>query len=190
MANNGRKRKSNLGETGVGSIRLAGMTVHELPIAEAHLAKLQLPGALELERQAKIANVRARYPRHDVGYIEARIREAKGMMVKFRTRRDGIRSQREQYKVLLTEAEKRDAKIAGLPDDANREASIKALREEHGPWEAQGLRDQIVLFDESVERFDATIETEQASVDELSALLGECRSRDREIARMGERTTT
>lgn len=188
MSGNGRKRKSNIGDVGVDSIRLGGMTVDELPIAEAHLVKMQLPGARELERTAKIAGVRARYPQQDVGYLEARIREAKGMIATFRQQRDGVRSQREQYGILLTEAEKRDKEIAHLADDDIRDECVKALREEYGPWEVEGLRNQITLFDESVARFDETIEREQASIDELSEVLGLCRARDKEIARLGERT--
>ena len=110
------------------------------------------------------------------------------MMVTFRTQRNGVKSQREQYSILLAQARKRNEIIEaeGMLMTPER---LKELREEYGPWEVKGLADQIVLFDESVERFDATIQTEQASVDELSEVLGLCRARDREIARLGERTT-
>ena len=83
-----KKPSSNIGEVGVDSVRIGGMTPDDLPIGEGHQAALQLPGARELERQGKIANVRARYPMHDVAYLESRITEARGMIATFRQRRD------------------------------------------------------------------------------------------------------
>lgn len=180
------KQTPNIGEVGVKSIRLGGMKVDDLPIAEAHFAKEQLPLSEEDIRQNEIAAVRARYPTQPVEAINGRIREARGMAVTFRQRRDEIHKQRQVYVALLQDVKKRDVKIAKLdPKDDKYPDRVKLLNDQYGPWQEDGLRIQLGQFDDSIDRFAEMIEREQKSIDELSELIGECRARDKELARLG-----
>lgn len=182
------KVTSNIGQTGVESIRLGGMRIDDLPIGEAAKAKLQLPEALAVERQNNIESIKARYPQQDVKYLESRIREARGMIAQFRQQRDNIVNQCTEYRMLLRDAEKREKEIADAKNRLTGEelkAEIKTLTAKYGPWQVEGLKSQLIQFDEAIKRFDATIEREQASINELTELLGECRSRDKELTRLG-----
>jgi chromosome segregation ATPase len=182
------KISSNVGETGARSIRLGGMKVGDLPIAESANAKMQLPKVEEDEKQSEIDNIKARYPTQNVAYLEARIREARGMISKFREQCNSIGSNREQYRMLLRDAESREELIGIARDNLEGEAlesQIKILTDKYGPWQVDGLRKQIDQFGESIERFEETIEQEQRSIDKMTELLGECRARDKELRRIG-----
>jgi hypothetical protein len=183
------RTKSNKGEVGVKSIRIAGMKFDDLPIAESALAKQQLPEAEKNEKENQIANIKARYPTQNVNYLIGRIREARGMIARFQQERNRIGHDRLQYKVLLSDAEKRDIEIEDLKqqdlgeEDFN--AKVRELNKRYGPWQVKGLSDQILQFEDSIRRFDETIQREQEVIDELSELLGECRARDKELSRLG-----
>jgi chromosome segregation ATPase len=178
----------NIGQTGVKSIRLGGMTIDDLPIGEAARAKMQLPRAEEDERQAVIDAVRARYPKQGVDYLRSRIQEARGNIAKFREQLTRLGGEREQYRILLHDARQRENGIEAARGQLEGEAlraRIKELTVKHGPWQVEGLKRQIGQFGESIERFEATIEREQTSIDELTELLGQCRARDKELTRLG-----
>lgn len=180
------KQKPNIGEVGAKSIRLGGTKIDDLPIAEAHFAKQQLPAALATEQENEIAGIRERYPTQPVAALEGRIREARSMIARFRQQLEQVRTERQKYVALLRDVKKRDVEIAKLDSNAfEYRDSVKRLNDQYGPWQENGLRTQIGQFDESLERFSETIEQEQASIDELSEVLGECRARDKELARLG-----
>jgi hypothetical protein len=182
------KETPNIGLTGVESIRLRGMKIDDLPIAEAAKAKAQLAAAEEDERQSKIDDIKARYPTQGVEYLASRIVEARQNIAKFQQERTRIVRDQEEYRMLLRDTKKRDEKIEEAKSQLSGDAldeKIKVLTKEFGPWQRQGLETQLEQFGESIQRFEATIQREQELVDELTELLGQCRSRDKELARVG-----
>lgn len=182
------KGTPNIGQYGVKSIRLKGMTVDELPIAEAAIAKAQIPIAEEDARKQLIENIKARYPTQDVQYIESRIEEARRNIVRFREQMVRIGSSREEYQMLLHDAKQREKKIKSARkamDGEELTAEIKALIKEHGPWQVEALKTQMEQFSESISRFESTITEEQEAIDKLSELLGLCKARDKELMRLG-----
>jgi chromosome segregation ATPase len=178
----------NVGETGVKSIRLGGMTIDDLPIGESARAKEQLPKVEEDERQQQIEDVKARYPTQSVDYIRSRVREARQNISKFQEQRNRIGRDREEYNILLHDAKERDKRIAEVESQLSgdeAEEEIKKLNDQYGLWNTEKLGKQIEQFGESIDRFDAAVKQEQESIDELTELLGQCRARDKELARLG-----
>lgn len=182
------KQTPNIGQYGTKSIRLQGMELSDLPIAEAAQAKMQLPEAQEAERQGVIADIKARYPTQRVDYLKSRIQEARHNISKFQQELTRIGGEREQYNILLHDARQRE-ELVGIAkkelDGETLKAEIKKLTSKYGPWQLEGLQTQIGQFGESIERFNAALVQEQKSIDELVELLGQCRARDKELARVG-----
>jgi hypothetical protein len=164
------------------------MTVGDLPIAEAAHAKSQLPAAEEAERQAVIEGIKARYPTQSVAYLKSRIQEARGNVVKFQRELTRIGGDREHYRMLLRDVEQREKLLAVAQQELAGEAldaERKKLINSYGPWQLEGLRTQIIQFGESIDRFERVIAREQGAIDRLVELLGQCRARDKELARIG-----
>lgn len=182
------KTTPNIGQYGIGSIRLRGMKIDDLPIAEAARVKAQMPQVEADAYQQLINNIKARYPSQDCAYLESRIREARGSIGKFREQAIKLGAQREEYRMLLRDAKKRDRKIRKLPEslpETDRQSRIRELNDEYGPWQRKGLESQIGTFGESIKRFEDAAKKEQSSIDEMVELLGQCRARDKELTRIG-----
>lgn len=167
-------------------MRLGGMVVDDLPIAEGAAAAEQLPAARETERRNVVEGILARYPDHSVTYLEGRIREARSNIIAFKRERSGVDSQRGEYQSILALCQHRDKLIAAIPeDDPELGAKTKALQSQFGLYQVEGLEKQIVQFGESAERFDQAIAREQADIAELRELVGLCKARDKELANLG-----
>jgi phage shock protein A len=162
------------------------MKVDNLPIAESLSVREQLPDAIETQRLNAIEDVKARYPRQSVGYLEARVREALSNITKFRQQKSLIQSQRSSYLPILARAREREKQENLIEaDDPERAGKIQALHREFNPYDVAGLEQQLRQFDESVERFEGTITEEQDTISELRELIGQCKARDQELARLG-----
>lgn len=182
------KITSNIGQTGVESIRIGGMLPADLPIAESAQAKEQMPLAEEDAKKQLVKNIKARYPPQDVEYLRSRIREARGNIAKFQEQRNRIASSREEYRMLLHDVKKRDKRIRKAEEELGGdalEAEIKAATAEYGPWQRVGLERQLGQFGESIQRFEDVVKVEQKAIDELTELLGQCRARDKELVHLG-----
>lgn len=70
------KPTSNIGVSGIESIRISGLMIQDLPMLAAAHAKQQMPLALDNARKQKIKTVIALYPTQPVEALEARIRES------------------------------------------------------------------------------------------------------------------
>ena len=70
------QKDSNKGTTGLESIRLNGMKIDNLPIAEGAHTKAQWADIQEADKQNTITNIRAKYPTQTVAWVTGAIREA------------------------------------------------------------------------------------------------------------------
>ncbi len=68
---------SNIGETGITSIRVNGVRLNELPIAEQHEARSQLVLAEDAEREQKIKSVLATYPPYQISALNAQVKTSR-----------------------------------------------------------------------------------------------------------------
>ena len=66
---------SNIGEEGIASIRIGGMKIEDLPLANAHDVKMQMPLVEDTIRQNKIEDLIAKYPKQKVDYLQSRMKE-------------------------------------------------------------------------------------------------------------------
>ena len=66
---------SNVGEEGIASIRIGGMKIEDLPLANAHDVKMQMPLVEDTIRQNKIEDLIAKYPKQKVDYLQSRMKE-------------------------------------------------------------------------------------------------------------------
>jgi hypothetical protein len=68
---------SNIGLEGIDSIRIGGMKIEDLPLANAHDVKMQMPLVEDTIRQNKIEDLIAKYPKQSVAYLQSRMEECK-----------------------------------------------------------------------------------------------------------------
>lgn len=177
---------SPIGISGPESVRLNGVRIENLPIAEGARAKEQIPEVYEADRQTKIAAIKARYPKASVVYYEARVRECHENIERIKNFRDKQQAQISDYTSQLAMCKYREGEIAAIPeDDPDRVAKIKELKKRFPPYDVKAMRAQIVQFEEACERSDSVIAQENASIAELSEAIGRCRQRDLELKALG-----
>lgn len=180
------KKTDNIGVEGVESIRIGEMLIGDLPIAESAIAKHQLPIAEDTERQNKINNILAGYPKHSIEYIDGRIRECE-------TNIDRIGQMKVQQSTMISEytsqislCKFRDDEIARIPnDDPEKDQKIRDLNKRFPPYNVTEMQKQIVQSSEAVDRADDVIAQEYKSIAELRELKGLCEQRDLKLRHLG-----
>lgn len=180
------KTTTSTGVLGPESIRLGGMKIQDLPIAEMAQAVSQLPLAEDTERQNKINDIIAGAPKQRVGYLEGRIAECEANIVRIQ----GMKSQQQQliseYSAQIGLCAHRDKEIARIDeDDPNRDALISDLNKRFPPYNVAAMEQQIKQSTEAIERADEVIAQEYASISELKEYLALCRARDVKLRALG-----
>lgn len=183
----GAKSESNIGITGIDSIRLGGMPIDQLPLAEGARVGQQMPAAQESARQTKIANVKARYPKQTVAYLLGSIKECQVNIERIKKFRDDQRAKIEDYRSQMSMCDYRDQEIAKLdPEDSDDKEKIRELKFRFPPYNVVAMQQQIVQFEEGCQRCDDVIDQDHKSIAELSETLGRARQRDTELRNLGE----
>lgn len=175
---------NNIGEVGPKSIRIGGMKLDQLPIAEAAHAKFQMPDVARTEIQNKIEIILAKYPRPRVDYVKSRITECQENIVRVQKTKVEQDEMIRDYNGHISLCEFRDKEIAKLDPKADK-AAIKDLRLRFPPYNVAALQQQIVQCGESKQRCDDVIQQENDSIHEFSEALGLCEQRDRELRQYG-----
>ena len=187
---------SNRGEMGVKSIRIHGMRIEELPLGMGNQAKAGIPLALNNERLQEIENVLAAYPRVTVEYLDARILEAQTSMQDFIRTKKETQAKIGEYRALIQQCEGKrtlrelepEIKAIQQRDDldlAGKTAAIKALKVGVAQYDPQQLSQQIAQFEESIERFDAAVQSENDSIAKLRETKGKITVRDMQLRQLG-----
>lgn len=174
-------RNSNIGETGVSSIRIKGQRIEDLPLGLGNKAKDQLVDAIETERLNAIAEVNAKYPHQRVDYLSARINECemnKNRMKGFIADTQGRIS---EYQQLIMNCNVRDRLLKSADDPEER----KAIYREWGRWDKDELGNQIEQFRKAIEDCENVIKQEDEAIREHTEVIGLCRQRDKELAKLG-----
>lgn len=191
-----RLTRSNEGEVGVESIRINGMRIGDLPIGMGNQAKEWLPIAMDVERQNKIENILASYPRVTMAYLEARIRECKTAIKDFKRVRDETQEEIGRYRALIQQSEGRPSLRSIEPridEVANNDALsheekvavIKQLKQDAAQWDIENLQVQIEQFEENIRRLDKAMDQEQDSLSDLYETKGKIMARDLELRALG-----
>jgi two-component SAPR family response regulator len=182
---------SNVGQTGVSSIRLKGKRVEELPLGTNNDAKEQLVLAQETERLNQIAEVNAKYPSQRIDYLVSRIDECEENKNRMRKMIRETEERIQEYQVLVLKCGVRDDMLDDNYDqwfDNDREKFEERRRKilkEWGRWSEEALKQQIVMDKEAIERFEGVIDQEDASIKEFSEVIALCKQRDKELAALG-----
>lgn len=154
----------NIGESGIKSIRLDGRRVDDLPLGQGNEAIAQLPDAIASDRETKISNVKAKYPRPSVAYLESRIREAYHTIDKVTELREQQREHISEYAILIS----------------NCTRGIEEI-----PYDVEALKTQVKQFEDAIKRCDKVIEREHKSIVQLTEVLGLAKQRDLELKNLG-----
>jgi hypothetical protein len=185
----------NIGEVGVESIRINGQKIGSLPFGQSQRTADQIPLALAHEKQQKIADVLARYPRVTHEYIDSRLLECQNAIIDFsrvkketQTKiKDFTHLAQEQSGESFTDIEDELYEIGARTDIGieAKKALIRERRQNVSEYDRNHLYQQITQFQENIERLDAAIQAENDSITELKVLLGKLEVRDAELKALG-----
>lgn len=182
------QQTDNTGETGIKSIRVGGMRLQQLPIAEAAHAKAQLPEAIETDRKNKIEDILAKYPSQRVSYLKSRIQECHDNVARIETIRGQQNVMIAEYTTHITMCKFRDEEIAKIAeDDPDKKLKLSGLMKRFPPYNIEKMKLQIQQCTESIERATEVIAREYTSIAEFSEVLGLCVKRDAELKQYGVR---
>lgn len=191
------KKSSNIGETGVSSIRLKGQKIDDLPLGLGNQAAEGLQDALETERLNAIAEINAQYPHQRVDYLSARINECEENKNRMKRMIADTNARIQEYRGLLMKCGVRDRMLNDLLDrqawvcedesemSDEYKAEKKKILTEWGRWDANELAKQIEQDEEALERFEDVIGHEDESIKEHSEMIALCRERDKQLAKLG-----
>lgn len=184
-------RSSNIGETGVKSIRLKGQRIEDLPLGTGNEALSQLELARETERLNQIATINAEYPAQRVDWLASRINEAEKNKQRMNKLRTDTLERIQQYEGLIMQCDVRDKLLEELevdmPDltlDRYKEKR-KAILTQWGRWDLDALRQQVEQDKEALVRLEDVIKQEDESIKQVSETIALCRERDRKLAALG-----
>ena len=183
------KATTNVGNIGPDSIRVGGMKIQDLPIAEMAQASSQIPLAEDTDRQNKINDIIAGAPKQRVSYLEGRIAECNANVIRIK----GMRGQQQQmiseYTAQIGLCKFRDKEIEDISeDDPERDVLIKDLNKRFPPYNVAAMEQQIVQSTEAMERADDVVAQEYTSVAELREYLVLCQARDVKLRALGVET--
>ena len=176
---------SNIGKTGLDSIRIGGMKPEDLPLRESALTQEQMPAIKEADRLNQVENVRAKYPTQSVAWIKGAIREAEETIKNVRGLVVGQNTMINEYSAHISLCAHRDTEIAKL-DPEKDTAAIKALKLQFPPYNVPAMKTQIGLCKEAILRSDVVIDTEHTSISDLRELMQKCIQRDALLKSLGE----
>lgn len=172
---------SNEGQTGVQSIRFCGMTVDQLPIAENAIIRQQMPDIIKADRQNTIVNIKAKYPKQSVAWIDGAIRECEDTIRNVRKLKDSQQKMISDYTGLISLCKHRDNELKKTTS----EKEIKQIKTKFPPYNVKAMKVQIQLSNDAIFRSDDVVDKEHKSISELRELRVECVNRDNELKKLG-----
>ena len=174
----------NVGQTGIASIRVGGMKLDTLPIAEAAIAKQQWSEKQAEETRNKIQDILGKYPKPTVLYLESRITECQENIQRIKK----LKSEQDQmisdYSAHISMCKYRDTELEKLDPERDRE-EVKKLKIKYPPYNVDAMRQQIEQCKEAILRCDVVVDAENKSIAELSGVLSLCKQRDAELKQYG-----
>ena len=186
---------SNIGETGVESIRLKGMKVEELPLAFAAHVAPQIKLAEDTERKNKIANVLKKYPDQRAEFLGTRIQESKdnqANMTRLISEQQQMISDYKGHIAMTKHRNSEEDKLRrwleeGRLSDVEFKTELKDLNKRHLPYDIERLQAQIDLCHENIRRAEIVSNQEADAIAELGRVKGLAEQRDAELYQLGVR---
>lgn len=183
-----KKETSNIGLIGIESIRIAGMKICDLPIAEQAAAVSQLPLSVDTERQNKINNIIAGYPTQRVQYLVSRINECRVNIERMKQLKARTSKDIDLYNASIHACKFRDDQVLAIdPDSPNKDKIRKELFLKYPPYNVVKMKEQIENFKVTIERADEVIQNENDSIAEMTGLKAICMKRDEKLRALNAR---
>lgn len=177
---------SNIGQTGVESIRIGGMTLDTLPMVEAAITKQQWRTVVESNERQEVENILSKYPKAQIPYLLSRITECEENIVRIRGLIGAQNKMINEYSAHIGLCKFRDDSIKKLDPDKEADAvQIKALKKQFPPYNVKAMKTQIELCKEAIMRSDTVIDQEHESIAELREVISKCHQRDTELKPYG-----
>ena len=173
-------KDNNIGKTGVDSLRVDGMQIGNLPLGQGNEAKEGLAEFLKSDRETKRSNIVAKFPKHNVKFLQSRIKECEGNIKKIKNFKQDLKQKISEYRLLIKEVALADQQIKELDPEEHKE-QIKKIRRKTPPYNIEALNQQIEQFEEAIERCDSTIEKDYDSISEIREVLALAEQRDKEL---------
>jgi hypothetical protein len=175
---------SNIGQTGVESIRINGTTIDQLPIREQAVTREQMPAVIENDLQNQINTIKASYPDKRVPYLKGCVVECKENIKRIRSMKADQEKMINDYSVHIGLCDHRDRLLADLHPEKDKD-EIQKLNLQFPPYNVKAMKQQIRQCKESIIRADVVIDKEFASISKLNEVIFKCQERDQKLKQLG-----
>jgi hypothetical protein len=184
-----KKEVSNVGQVGIDSIRIGGMTLQTLPIAETAITKEQWPQVEANAKRQEIEDILAEHPKQTIRYLQSRVNECNETIANIQNLKVDQSAMISDYTTHIGLCKFRDKEIAKLEkmdiDAEDRRVRIKELKIAYPPYDVKAMEAQIVQCKEAIERSDSVIKQEYDSIAELKEVITYCKIRDEKLKPYG-----
>ena len=172
---------NNIGEIGVESMRLGGMSLDELPIAEAAGVSARLPAFLKTQEENTIDAIKGRHPKQTIAWCDGAIRTCELNITNIRRLIGEQRQMITDYTGHISLCKHRDKELAKTDDPDE----IKEIKKQFPLYDVKAMEQQIQQCNEAIYRSDKVIDQEHASIAEIKELRAKCVKRDEELKPYG-----
>lgn len=172
---------SNKGQYGPESLRLKGMSVDELPIAEARVTLDQLPLVAAMDKQNKAEGIKARYPKQTIEWVDGALRECKANLINVRDLSKRAQREIDEYMGLNALCKHRNKLLKNETDTEK----VKQINAQFPPYNVKAMKAQIGQFKQTINRCNDVMDKEQESIQMLSQLRVKCVERDEKLKMLG-----
>lgn len=175
-------RDRNIGLKGLESLRIDGMKIGNLPLGQGNEAREGLADFLKTEKETLRNNITAKFPKHKRDFLEAQIKECRGNIKRIKNFKEKLKEDILEYRQLIKNCEYRKSELAKYnkenPDDLEK---MKEIRLKYPPYDEVALEQQIVQFEEAIERCNDVIEQDYESINEIQQILVLVEQKEREL---------
>ena len=172
----------------VGGNAVTGMRMVRRAAGAGTTVYATVPLVYAAERLTKIENIKARYPKVRVDYLQSRIREAEENIERTTKLKQELAVQISEYTSHISLCRYRDCEIeraANIADEFERTAYVKDLNQRFPLYSVVAMEQQIQQSSESISRADGVIAAEYKSIAELNGVIQQCARRDAELKALG-----
>jgi len=171
-------KNSNIGKTGTESLRINGMKIGSLPLGQGNEASAGFAEFLKTDKETKENNINAKFPKHKVEFLKSQIRECRLNIQRIKKYKTELKENILEYRQLIGDCAIREKELANCTDD---KAKAKELRLKYPPYNIEALNQQILQFDEGIERCDQVIEKDFESISQIEKTLTLVEQREKEL---------
>lgn len=183
------KEKPNIGEVGLDSIRIGGMKLDTLPIAEAAITQQQWPAKVAEVKRQEIEKIIAEYPKQKISYLQSRVYECEDSISKIQKLKADQSAMINDYTSQIGLCKFRDREIAKLEQTCTSKdvlkQSIAELKRKYPAYDVKAMEQQIEQCKEAIERADNVIKEEYDTIADLKELITHCKIRDDKLKPYG-----